>query len=56
VHAKDHVIDLEWNDKEVQYELLIVDEDVDCATDSLTGDEIAISYCDIQITGVWHGL
>jgi hypothetical protein len=55
VHAEDHIIDLEWNDKEVMYELLIVDEDVDRAADSLTDDVVAISYCNIQ-TGARHGL
>jgi hypothetical protein len=48
VHVEDHVVDLDWNDKEDQYKLLIVDEDVDCAADSLASDVITISCCDIQ--------
>jgi hypothetical protein len=54
-HTKDHVVAIQWNHEQVHGELLDVDEDVDRATDTRSGDMVTISDLDAEIRS-WKGV
>jgi hypothetical protein len=45
---KERVVAFQWNDEEVDDELLLIEEDVDRPTDARARHMVAVRHCDLQ--------
>jgi hypothetical protein len=47
--TKDHVVSLQGNDKDIDDELFLIGEDVDCPTDASGGDTVTVRHDYLQV-------